>query len=225
MAPDTPNGLIDIYLGLDWALTPAEGKRAINQDWGDDRLTRQAAEVHLANGGTIGVVLGSASGTLDVECDDDDGEVKIKKVFGGRIPATPTFQSRRGPHRLFRYSPVFDKIDKAEVKIDGVEFRLGGSGAAMSLIPPSKTNGVVREWLPGLSPADVELAPLPQAVIKRLLLGQKGVGKQNGKPADGEIIPEGSRNDALTSLAGTMRRRGMTEQELYCALWGVNENR
>src|SRR5213082_683378 len=38
-------------------------------------------------------------------------------------------------------------------------------------------------------------------------------------------IPEGERNDTLASLAGTMRRRGMTEREIAAALLAVNEGR
>jgi hypothetical protein len=38
-------------------------------------------------------------------------------------------------------------------------------------------------------------------------------------------IPEGERNDSLTSLAGTMRRPGMTPDEIEAALQVVNRNR
>ena len=44
-------------------------------------------------------------------------------------------------------------------------------------------------------------------------------------PADGALIPEGQRNATLTSLAGTMRRRGMTAGEIDAALTVVNSNR
>jgi Primase C terminal 1 (PriCT-1) len=44
-------------------------------------------------------------------------------------------------------------------------------------------------------------------------------------PPAGEIIPQGRRNATLTSLAGTMRRRGMTEAEILTALLVVNAER
>lgn len=41
----------------------------------------------------------------------------------------------------------------------------------------------------------------------------------------GQPIPEGQRNHALTSLAGTMRRRGMTQTEIEAALLATNQDR
>jgi hypothetical protein len=38
----------------------------------------------------------------------------------------------------------------------------------------------------------------------------------------GETIPNGARNETLTSLAGSMRRRGMGEQAIYAALAATN---
>jgi len=38
-------------------------------------------------------------------------------------------------------------------------------------------------------------------------------------------IKEGSRNSTLTSLAGTMRARGMTEEGIYTALLAENNAR
>jgi len=40
-----------------------------------------------------------------------------------------------------------------------------------------------------------------------------------------EIIPSGQRNSTLTSLAGTMRRRGMSDREMFAALFIVNHFR
>lgn len=41
----------------------------------------------------------------------------------------------------------------------------------------------------------------------------------------GGVIPEGQRNSELASLAGTMRRRGLTESEIEAALLAVNSAR
>lgn len=42
---------------------------------------------------------------------------------------------------------------------------------------------------------------------------------------DGQPIPDGQRNDTLTSLAGIMRRRGMTQPEIETALLTINQQR
>jgi hypothetical protein len=43
--------------------------------------------------------------------------------------------------------------------------------------------------------------------------------------AEGKRIPEGERDATLTSLAGSMRRSGMTEEEIFAGLKAVNETR
>ena len=49
--------------------------------------------------------------------------------------------------------------------------------------------------------------------------------RANGSAAIGATIPEGYRNDTLTSLAGTMRRRGMGAEEIEAALLVTNNKR
>ena len=51
-----------------------------------------------------------------------DAHLNGHTPFGGDIPATPTWQSKRGKHRLFRRPPGLPK--KATVKLDGIEFRI-----------------------------------------------------------------------------------------------------
>ncbi len=51
-----------------------------------------------------------------------------------------------------------------------------------------------------------------------------GNGHAAAPPVE-DVIPEGQRNPALSSLAGTMRRRGMTPGEIAVALAEVNRNR
>lgn len=53
-------------------------------------------------------------------------------------------------------------------------------------------------------------------------------GGQPARPTSavaGDAIPEGARNVTLTSLAGSMRRRGMTEEEILAALLVTNAKR
>jgi Bifunctional DNA primase/polymerase, N-terminal/AAA domain/Primase C terminal 1 (PriCT-1) len=52
-----------------------------------------------------------------------------------------------------------------------------------------------------------------------------GKSRTGNADAIGETISEGGRNATLTSLAGTMRRRGMSETEILAALQVANETR
>jgi hypothetical protein len=48
-------------------------------------------------------------------------------------------------------------------------------------------------------------------------------GAQRAAAPVGDVIPEGSRNDTLASIAGTMRRRGLGEDTILAALLAENE--
>jgi len=67
------------------------------------------------------------------------------------------------------------------------------------------------------------IAEAPEWFLRLLRETQKS--RANGSAAIGPTIPEGYRNDTLTSLAGTMRRRGMGAEEIEAALLVTNNKR
>lgn len=75
----------------------------------------------------------------------------------------------------------------------------------------------------------MDTAPVADAPSWLIALATEGCDAN--KPAqieatlEGQAIVYGRRNDTLTSLAGTMRRRGMTHTEIESALLTVNEQR
>lgn len=73
--------------------------------------------------------------------------------------------------------------------------------------------------------AEMQLA-FPQS-LSSYASGFNSTGNVSGNDSKDEIrkIYDGERNDSLASLAGTMRRRGMTENEIFEALKAVNANR
>lgn len=137
---------------------PSPGKRPLFKNW-ETRpgLSAADAEAWLAEGGNIGIRTGN--GLLVVDCDGDrpDG-----------LPDTPTVQTGSGGLHLYYRVP------------DGVTFRHTGN-TAQWIHPSTDTRcdrgqvvaagsihaetGALYEWLPGLSPADIKLAALPQWVI------------------------------------------------------------
>ena len=68
-----------------------------------------------------------------------------------------------------------------------------------------------------------QIANAPKWLLRLLREAQKP--RANGSPGVGATIPEGYRNDTLTSLAGTMRRRGMGAEEIEAALLVTNNKR
>jgi len=153
----------------------------------------------------VGLLLGPASGIIDVELDGDDAKAAWNELALGEI-WTPTYTAGRGPHRLFRWS---EELPAAAVrKVMGIEVRIGNDGrAAQSVIPPSTHHtGVAYQWVPGMSPDDVEPQPLPPKLVN-LLWNDDGTSCKTGssrKPARAVLhrpVPEGERNNELYRFA------------------------
>jgi hypothetical protein len=116
----------------------------------------------LAAGSNIGLLLGPASGVVDVEYDDDPGRDQLAD-FGILDLPTPTWRSARGEHRLFKWEPWMPPT--AVMKTGWLELRIGGR-AAQSVLPPSiHPTGVAYEWT--TSPADVPIAGFPAQLMEQ----------------------------------------------------------
>ena len=104
----------------------------------------------------------------------------------------------------------------AATPLEGVEVR--GVGSYVVLPGSPHASGVTYEWSGYQRPWDDDgMAPLPAAL--------RPVRRERTAPVAGERIPDGRRDTTLFSLAGTMRRVGMTEREIAAALLQVNEDR
>jgi putative DNA primase/helicase len=69
------------------------------------------------------------------------------------------------------------------------------------------------------------LAPMPAWLLELVTAPAPRQGLLPSAGEGGEPIPDGQRNATLTSYAGTMRRRGMTVEEIAVALLTVNARR
>src|SRR5262249_48840062 len=144
------------------------------------------------------------------------------------IPATPTWESARGPHRLFKRPPDLEH-GGARLVIDGIEFLgLCPEKQQAARVPPTRheKTGVPRRWLPGLSIHDVPVAELPENVGQRMREaagGSKG-GRKPSVAGDG-VLTEGQRNDELFKLGCGMKRLGMSENIIAVALLATNTER
>lgn len=66
-------------------------------------------------------------------------------------------------------------------------------------------------------------APKIPTELAQWIWNEAGKNRRTIERRDGEPIPEGRRNDALASLAGSMRRRGMGYAAIHAALNQVND--
>lgn len=155
----------------------------------------------------IGLLLGPRSGVVDVELDGEEAKAAWDSLGLGEV-YTPTYTAGRGPHRLFKWDESLPAV--AVKKVGGIEVRIGnGQKAAQSVIPPSVHHtGKPYAWVPGLSPDDVELAPLPEKLVA-LLWNDDGTGTSlaatpRGRPtrlALTQSIPQGERNHEVYRFA------------------------
>jgi hypothetical protein len=194
----TDDGVCECSKGRD---CPSPGKHPKGQDW-QSRATCDEDEIESWFDGNqqatpnVGLLLGAESKVIDVEFDSEEAAEAFRRWGLDRVD-TPAFRSGRGEHRLFAWEPGLP--DKAVVKVEGIEVRLGGGGrAAQTVMPPSwHAKGFAREWLVGKSPDDCLLRPLPaafrEAVIKQNQGGSGGGMARAAREATagGRVFGEG----------------------------------
>lgn len=195
---------------------PSPGKHPRHREWKEAASCDDATLMEWFDkwpDANVGLVMGPTSGVIDVEFDSDEGAETAKQMFGECY--TPTYKSQRSVHRLFAWSS--DLPDVQKVLAAGLEIRLGGGNqSTQSVIPPSRhASGAKYEWLPGLSPDDVDLLPVPDSVLALLhnqqfeadaAIKDRKPSKANKVLESDELI-EGDRNNTFYAWACREARR------------------
>lgn len=161
----------------------------------------------------IGVATGAPSGTVALDVDGPGAEEALREL-GASIP-TLTNVTANGRHVLFKYPGSFVK-NRVRLR-DQLDVR--GDGGYIVVPPSLHASGHRYRWDDEHGMGwGLELAPLPDGVLDAL----NGSGPAPPIP---EVIPEGKRNDTLTSMAGSIRRRGATTAEILAVIRVANTNR
>ena len=117
-----------------------------------------------------------------------------------------------GLHFLFTVDGAFKSRPGIRPGVD-----LKADGGYIVLPPSRHASGKRYRWLKNTKPV------LLPAWIHKLQASENG--NNEGKRNQGSSISKGERNQALLSYAGTMRRRGMGQEEIAAALVVMNRNR
>ena len=207
------------YASLGWRVIPcAVGDKAPlvagGHGWKDGSTDRDQIvrwwndEPH----GNVGIVVGpeSALAVLDID-PRNGGDSNLQQLVAEFGPIPTTLKVRTGGggwHYYFQHDPRA----RSGVIMAGVELK---ADSGFVIAPPSRTVGLYR-WASG---AACELALAPEWLL--------GLRSRTGTTGTDEAtpIPEGRRNKTLTSLAGSMRARGMTVDAIHAALVLTNEQR
>jgi putative DNA primase/helicase len=175
----------------------------------------------------IGTVTGAVSGFVVLDVDPrHGGDPSLEDLTAkhGSLPdTTESLTGGGGRHLLFAHPGTPIHNDAGKKLGAGLDIR--GDGGYV-VVPPSRhASGQFYEWEASSHPNDVPLAPMPAWLVDRLR-EHRTTAPVNGQPSvDGAPIADGQRNVTLTSLAGSMRRRAMTADEIHAALAVVNLQR
>lgn len=168
----------------------------------------------------IGIATGNKSGFFALDVDPvHHGEETFKKHTGkyGELPKTVTALTGSGGHHYLFTMPNMDIRNSAGRLGEGLDTR--GNGGYIATAPTIHPNGKPYKWIE--PPSRTVLAESPEWLLKMLF--EEKIAPQV-TPTEGAYI-SGQRNNALTSLAGTMRRRNMSEDAILQALTVENLNR
>ncbi len=142
-------------------------------------------------------------------------------LAGGALSITP----RGGRHYIFKQPAGRELRNTASKIAPHVDTRADGG---YILVAPSMVDGKPYRWAEssGLEDAPERLSE-PPAWLLDMLDGSAGDGAATRieQSSESNAIPEGRRNATLASLAGSMRRVGMSQDEIKAALIRANLDR
>lgn len=172
----------------------------------------------------IGLATGQTSGLVVLDIDPDKGGEEslreLEKQFT-RLPETVEVLTGGGGRHLYFQSPR-DTTIRNSVSVLGPGLDIRGEGGYVVAPPSLHRSGRTYEYEVEHHPDEMPLATLPAWLLAKLTEHPR----QTTKPeALGSPIHDGQRNVRLTSLAGTMRRPGMTEASIRAALLEDNRQR
>lgn len=171
-----------------------------------------SANVALRTGADSGLVV------LDVD-PKNGGEASLQSLEAEHQPLPSTVSSATGGggrHLFFRHPGI--EIRNSAGKL-GAGLDIRGDGGYVVVPPSSHASARSYSWEPGRGPNETTLADLPDWLL-RLLNNREP--QQPSRTLVGHIVPEGQRNGTLASLAGGMRRRGLSEEEILAELRKIN---
>jgi hypothetical protein len=155
------------------------------------------------------------NGVVVIDIDGPEGEESLAALIRQHGPLPETLQSKTGRGRQLFFTSGGADIRNSTAKLGpGLDVR--GEGGYVVLPPSVHPNGNLYGWVCKVRPA-----ALP-AWLREKLTAPAPQPPADGEPSR-EPIPQGQRNSTLTSLAGTMRRRGLSQKAIEAAL--LEENR
>jgi Bifunctional DNA primase/polymerase, N-terminal/AAA domain/Primase C terminal 1 (PriCT-1) len=170
----------------------------------------------------IGLVTGSTSGLIVLDVDagkgGDDTLLELERKHGSLSKTVEALTGGGGRHLFFAHPGGVVRNSSGRLG-PGLDVR--GNGGYVVAPPSRHVSGRAYGWDCTAHPDDVPVAPAPAWLLALL----KDRPAQQSEAGSSTPIPDGQRNQTLTSLAGSMRRRGMSPAAIEAALLAENTAR
>jgi hypothetical protein len=174
----------------------------------------------------IGIRTGMKSGIFALDVDPktggDDSLSELEAKYG-KLPHTVESSTGSGGRHIFYNYPGYYVKGIIGIR-PGLDIR--GDGNYIVAPPSLHISGHRYEFETSSRPDEVEIVAAPKWILD--LIKNESSKKQNNsndKNSSPEIIPDGKRDDTLTSIAGKFRRQGMEYSEILPALLAINQKR
>jgi len=162
--------------------------------------------------------MGERSGIFVVDVDGEEGaeSLRVYEEQNGRFPETLQVLTGRGQHYYFKQPPLPIKnrvciLPKIDVKTTG----------GYVIAPPSKhANG--KNYVFEVSTLDLEPAEIPPHFLK--LFTRSDAPEKKDATLNQKIV-EGTRNETLASIGGSLRSRGADFETIKITLESINQQR
>lgn len=169
----------------------------------------------------IGLLTGTQSGFIVLDVDKRNGGMesleRLKKLNGGDFKTLVVQSGGGGLHYYFKHPGGGTFIKSKPLDgFKGVDIR--GDNGSIIAAGSTHASGGVYEIVSGSFEA---LSPLPPCLLELLIKPHNG--SDNASVSD--AILEGERNHRLTSIAGSLRRAGLSEDAIKAALHIENKQK
>lgn len=213
------------------AMCGASGKHPRIKNWNEEattdieKITEWWTKAPLAN---IGIPMGEKSGLVALDVDTrHDGDKSLTDLITefGPLPDTITATTGSGgKHYVFKYTEELCLKNVVGFR-DGLDVRT--QGGLIVAAPSMHVSGNRYCWDEGKSPFEMQAADMPAWLVEEIRkVGTQITAKKKVESASPrKKIKEGGRNNHLTSLAGSLRRKGISEEGILAALKAENESR
>ena len=213
------------------AMCQARGKHPRIKNWGEEATTdpeKIKAWWLKAPSANIGIPMGEKSGLVALDVDTrHNGDQSLKEMLAelGDLPETVTATTGSGgKHFVFKYTEELALKNVVGFR-EGLDVRT--QGGLIVAAPSMHASGSAYRWDDGKSPFDMPAAEMPKWLVEEIqkVGTQLTTKKKAEKPASRQKIKEGGRNNHLTSLAGSLRRKGISEDGILATLRAENTDR